>query len=646
MNLNRLLLPLIAAVFSGAALCAPLNEFSTAREQFQAALEAMEKREFLPEPSPELTQYPLYSYLTALSLRQSMELPDTYNDAAISDFLRISGDQPLTRQLRREWLANLAQREEWPRFLAEYPQDTSDVALQCSRFTGLLKTGSGSELREDVLRVWLSGDSRPQTCGYPFDWLKQEGQLTEERRQRRARLALDAGNLPLAELLIQGLSEAQTRTLKRELSLQRDPEGELSALLLKPDPAISVDALLAAWTKLIRKQPEKAENMQQALLDAQQVNLARAGEFTRQLALGFSWNRDPRGLQYFIETPEGVHNEVSYEWRVRAALWNNEWELARDWIDRMPAELAQQPRWRYWRARALEQTGLLTDAQAGYFGLLDANNYYAVLASAQLREPLLPRTQPAPPLDNESQKKLLANPAIIRSRELFLIGRTEWARNEWQFALDGADKYTIMQASRLAASWGWHIQAIGTATRAAFFDDFQLLYPRPYARQIETAAKLASIPPQWIYSVMRQESLYDPRAVSKRDAYGLLQLLLPTASSVSKRWQLPEPTREDLFVPEINVRLGAALLRDMTDKFGGRFTLALGAYNAGPNAVARWLPAKPVENDIWIENIPFNETRNYIQKIVWNIAVFGWQGTGLGQDMSGLLKPVSATPPP
>lgn len=645
MKLFKALLLLAAApsVCSSAALTVT-DPLALQRAQLSAALQAVEQRRALPETSAELQQYPLYPYLVAAQLRQSLDAGGD-NDDAIAQFLAASGEEPYARALKREWWKSLAQRAQWPRLLAELSATISDPDLQCSRLSALLATGSGVELREDVLRLWLSGDSRPQSCVQPFEWLKQEGELTEERRLQRARLALDAGNLDLADFMITTLPEAVAAPLQREARLLRDPARELRGLIAAPDAALPVASLQRAWTQLIRKQPEEIEPLLAPLLQAQNVAPPEAGEFIRQLALGLAWNRDARALTHFMAMPESASNEASAEWRVRAALWSGQWPLALDWITRLPPALAAQPRWRYWQARALEQTGDFAGAERLYLALLDANNYYAVLAAARTQAPLVPRPQPAPPSDPALHKRLATHPALIRSRELFLIERNDLARAEWNFALDGADAATLTQAARLAFEWEWRVQAISSAARARVFDDFALLYPRPYEREVLAAAKSSGVPSAWIYSVMRQESLYDPRAVSRRDAYGLVQLLLPTARATAQRWQLPLPARDDLFVPDVNLRLGAALLRDMTEKFDNRLILALGAYNAGPGALARWLPQQPMDADIWIENIPYNETRNYIQKILWHIVVFGWRENGQPQDLAGLLQPLGAPAP-
>ncbi len=101
-----------------------------------------------------------------------------------------------------------------------------------------------------------------------------------------------------------------------------------------------------------------------------------------------------------------------------------------------------------------------------------------------------------------------------------------------------------------------------------------------------------------------------------------------------------------MFDPNVAVVLGAAHLRELVDRFGGQTIVALAAYNAGPNAAARWIPQQPVEADVWIENIPYNETRTYVQRIVWHNLVFRWLKSGEPQKADGWLSPVSLKPDP
>jgi soluble lytic murein transglycosylase len=187
---------------------------------------------------------------------------------------------------------------------------------------------------------------------------------------------------------------------------------------------------------------------------------------------------------------------------------------------------------------------------------------------------------------------------------------------------------------------------VATATQLRVFNDYALLYPQPYDREVRSAAKLTDIDPDLIYGVMRQESLYRADAVSSAGAYGLLQLIPATARSTAQRWKRPRPSPGDLLTPSVSVTLGAGQLRMLLDRFGGQTAVALAGYNAGPNAAARWLPAESIDPDIWIENIPYNETRSYVQRVLWHSIVFAWLRSGDGQRTDGWLARIGSPEDP
>jgi soluble lytic murein transglycosylase len=140
---------------------------------------------------------------------------------------------------------------------------------------------------------------------------------------------------------------------------------------------------------------------------------------------------------------------------------------------------------------------------------------------------------------------------------------------------------------------------------------------------------------------MRQESLYRRDAMSSAGARGLLQMLPETARRTAGKWNRPKPTADDLFNPVVNVPLGAANLRSLVDRFGGQTLVAIAGYNAGPNAAARWMPSESLDPDIWIENIPYNETRNYVQRILWHNVVFSWLKKGEPQKVDSWLARIA-----
>lgn len=197
------------------------------------------------------------------------------------------------------------------------------------------------------------------------------------------------------------------------------------------------------------------------------------------------------------------------------------------------------------------------------------------------------------------------------------------------------------QSIRLAAEWGWYDQAVTVATSQHVFNDYALLYPRPYDAQVNAAAHLAQLAPEIVYGVVRQESLYRIDAVSNAGARGLMQLQPATARSTARFYKRPAPALTDLFDPYINTALGAARLRMLLDEFDNQIPVALAGYNAGVNAVIRWLPHEAQDSDIWIENIPYNETRGYVQRILWHSLTFTWLRTqGDAQPTQSWLTPI------
>jgi soluble lytic murein transglycosylase len=283
--------------------------------------------------------------------------------------------------------------------------------------------------------------------------------------------------------------------------------------------------------------------------------------------------------------------------------------------------------------------GEAAQAQPLYEALLADDNYYSGMAAAHLNRGLVPH-----PKEIHAQPQVLDRliriPAMLRARELFLCGMRPEASAEWQAGYESLTEEARQQAVRLASSWGWYDQAVQVAAAQHIFNDYGLLYPRPYSAEVNAAAQAAQLAPEIVYGVMRQESLYRVDAVSAAGARGLMQLQPGTARRTAQHTNRAMPSVEDLFVPSINTTLGAARLRMLLDEFDGQTPLALAGYNAGVNAVLRWMPPQQMDADIWVENIPYNETRAYVQRVLWHSLLFTWLGDHAAQPTTSWLAPV------
>ena len=644
-----LLLPVVTLLCADLSLRADDDPYAAARQEFLRGYGTASAQlpEAAPQDSAALQAYPLYPYLQAARLRRDLRLapnPEAV-DLRIVQFLKDSGDQPAARALRRAWLPELARRKSWSLFYSNYADGGADASLRCNVLQARIALNQTKDLAPAIIEQWLNGRDTPAECEPAFDWLRARQLLPPSLVEQRARLALAAGNYKLAQKLAAALPPEMAAPLQQWAALIEQPQREVDRLIADPDRSVDPAALQDGWTRLARADADAAIERFQPLLAARKLDPAAASPYARALALSLSWSRRPEALDYFARVAAADVDDRTAEWSVRAALWAGDWTRAAQALAAMPPSLRELARWRYWAARAAEVQGDTATAHAAYAQLTANDNYYAVLSGARLGQPFTPHAQPLT-INNAIGEQIAQKPPFVRAHELLLCDLKPLAAVEWQAGLDGLDPDWRVQAVPLAIRWGWYEQGIASASKQSLYNDYQLLYPHPYDVAVHAAVALTQLPEDLIYAILRQESLYDAEVVSRAGAVGLLQLIPDTAQRVARRWQRPPPQRAELFVPEINVPLGSAELHDLLDLFGNQAPVAIAAYNAGPNAATRWLPDAPRDAAVWIENIPYNETRDYVQRVLWHSVVFGWRRTGQPQKADGWLGqiglPVSA----
>jgi soluble lytic murein transglycosylase len=607
----------------------------TAMQRVRMNLEAPE-----PPDSAALKAYPIYDYLVAARLRRSLTwTPSEELDPVIDAFLHVHEGQLVARALRRQWLTSLAERGRWDWFLPR-SQDLTDPGLICDRLEGRLATGDTEKLAADALARWNLVQRPPAECATVFAWLHAQGLVTPAMQEARARAALAADNPSLAREFIAEVPAERSAPLREWLQLLDSPRPALTALAETPAAAAEPEALLAGFTRLSNTDSAAASALLPSLLLRPSMTPALHDKLERAAALGAAYARQPGAVAAFDRLPAGTADSQVQEWRVRAALWAADYPKALEWLSIMPESLASQPRWRYWRARAIAATKG-NDAAAPLFGEISGmRDYYGYLAADHLHQHYNLNLHPTPD-EADVQTALAAEPGIIRAHALFDCDLTDDANAEWASVLSGAPRPLKVQAAHLASRWGWYAETISMLAQADDWDDVTLRYPRPFGAVIAEASKLTEVPPDWILAIIRQESLFRKDAVSRADARGLMQMQPATAVAVAKRWHFPAPSKDALFDPLIAVPLGAAYVRELLDRYDNQLDLSLAAYNAGPVSVARWLPAQPVDADVWIENIPYTETRGYVQHIFEHIVAFASVRNAEPPRLSSIMAPVT-----
>jgi len=232
---------------------------------------------------------------------------------------------------------------------------------------------------------------------------------------------------------------------------------------------------------------------------------------------------------------------------------------------------------------------------------------------------------------------------LLRARELFMVGLDGRGRSEWDAAVSKLTEQQQDQAAVLAHRWGWHSRAIAAAALNKRYDDLDIRFPMPYAQAFDAHAKAAGIRPSWALGIARSESLFMPDIRSSAGAIGVMQLMPATGRQTAKEIGLPYKGRVTLTDPNSNIRLGTRFLGNMQARFAEHPALATAAYNAGPHRVEAWLPdEQPLDARIWVENIPYSETRGYVRRVLMADAIFHWRMAG---ETSRLSDRLPAIPP-
>ena len=634
----------VGALVSAAAARADTEADDAVREQFRAVYAAAAAG-LEADDSEALRAYVLYPYLRAARIERALERAQGAwheADVAAAEFLEEAGSAPVAQTLRRAWLASLARRASWRAFVDRYDAAAATPALECEHFNARIALRETADLAAAVRARWLTGFRLPSECEPVFKWLREQRELPDELVAERVALLLDNGQASFARVVGARLPSAAAAPLLERAAFIESPRRMLDGLINGSHGDVAPEVVLEAWSRLARNAPAEALARHAALVE-RAATPEDAHELTLALAKGLAWDRRPEALEHFARVPRAAFDDLGLEWWARAGMWGGDWDAVSTAIAAMSPALQSEWAWRYWAARAAEQRGESDTARALYAAVLGSDNYYSGMAAARLGERVTPALEPMP-LDAEQVEAIAALDAFRRVRELALVGLRELATNEWRYGYEQLTEEQRLQAIHLATRWEIYDVAVATATSHGQFNDYRLLYPRPYAAEVAAAVKLTDVEPDLLYGVLRQESLFRSDAASSAGALGVAQLTHTTARATARRWALPVPQRSDLFDPTVSITLGAARVAELLEQFDGQVPVALGAYNAGEGAAARWLPPHAIDSDVWIENIPFNETRAYVRRVLWHSLVFRWLDTGRPQSTRDWVANIASKP--
>ncbi len=616
------------------------------RELYKKARNALFKKQInqFHEYSSQLSEYPLYPYLRYEELKLRFS---SVTNQEIDEFLLKNDDGPLAERLRVAWLYQLQRKGRSKSFLKYYQNDQA-VELQCYFLRAKMRHGQFEEDEKQYLNhvrdIWVVGKSQPRQCDPLFSWFEKQGYLTTELVWERISLAMDHNRSSLAKYLIRKLPASEQPQAKLWLEVHRDPKNKLRSKALKKDNHINRQIVRHGLQRLARKDLTQAHELWLSIEDNYAFGSDLHDEVERSLALRAAYRHDDRATTWMYQLPKDLIDPSTSLWRARSALRNLDWDLVLRGIAMLNEQEKEEPQWQYWKARALAEKGLQSDAKILYEKIAGERSYYGFLAADKLSKPYNISDIPVQ-FDQTDLEKIAQTPSIIRASELLLVDQITDARREWNFATQNYSPHEYQAAAYLAHQWQWHDYAIRTIAKGGYFDDLSIRFPMPFANLVAKYATKRNLEPAFIFGIIRRESAFNPQARSPVGARGLMQLMPATAKQVSRSLKLKAPTRYDLYTPGFNIKLGSRYITDMLIKFNGHRALASAAYNAGPHRVNAWLPEKnTLPADVWVDTIPFTETREYVRAILAYTALFEWKLDQSPTRLSLHLQPVTPKP--
>lgn len=554
-----------------------------------------------------LLDYPLYPLLQYQWLKKHLEQTDN-----VLSFLNTYKDTHQADLLKSQWLNYLAKQERWLDFIQHY-QTNDDTALTCQYHWANFKTGQLIGALEAAKKLWISNIALPKECDSLMIELTRSPAFTSDLIMQRFELALNKDNVLLAEAIKRLMNKDDQRIASIWLQIHNAPLLIQQSEILNNTEQYKGHVFAHGISKLIKSNLDLAIT----LWDFNKtpfIDSAKTQQIDRKIALALAVNRDSRSYVRLASLTD--QDAEIREWRIRSALVEQNWQHVNDALSALTTEEQQDPKWQYWLARSRYATGNTVEAQDIYSRVAGDRSFYGFLASDTVNKPHQLSNKPVV-VDYSELNNLLQLPDFKVIQELKYLDRELDAQREWNFAIKKLNQEQLKIAAKVAQQWQWDQLAITTLVKADYWDDVELRFPVNFLPQVQKNSLDQRLQPALIFGLIRQESMLDKNAQSAVGARGLMQIMPKTGQQIAR--ELSEKWLSDagLFSVDTNIKYGTYYFKQLLNRFNGHIALAIAAYNAGPNNVGKWLPLdKSIPADIWVETIPFKETRKYVASVL------------------------------
>lgn len=579
-----------------------------------------------------LTEYDIPSYVDYYRLKSHFTVA---SNGEVLDFLQRYNGSAIADRMRNDWLLELGKRRDWALFDQQFPlfvlQD--DTQVKCYGLLSRLSKGENVAVaaRELLINPQNYGDG----CTALIASLAQTGQFAAADLWAQVRLAGETNATGPARRTIMLLNGSDKKVAQAidtpALVLAKGPgattaDHEIFLIALGRAARTSVKLSVLALQKALPK------------LTPQEQAIGWAN-----IALPSSYTLAPETADYWRRAAAAPLSLDQHQWRTRYALRDGNWKQVREYIAAMPPKLRADPTWVYWQARTVTQTGgTPAEAQFLYQSIADRQDYYGLLAAEELgRTVSIPA--PGAPVTPAEIAAVAAHPGLQRALRFFDMRLRFEGTREWNWTVRGMTDRELIAVAELARQQHILDRMVYTSERTRVLADYTHRYPAPHDEIMQPTTRTLGLDRAWVYGLIRQESRFIMTAQSSAGASGLMQVMPSTGRWVAKKIGLTDFVQEMLTDVRTNILLGANYMNMVLGSMDGSQVLATAAYNAGPGRLRSWraVLTKPMDSTIFIESIPYAETRTYVKNVMTNATYYAALFEGRPQSLKSRLGTVT-----
>jgi soluble lytic murein transglycosylase len=547
-------------------------------------------------------------------------------------------------RLRNDWLLQLGERGEWALFDEELPRFRmqDDRQVQCYAAWREAQTGQRPwrETAQTVHALWMQQRSADTGCAAAAKALFEAGHLSAAAVWQRVRWGVEMERMPVATQAVAIINRSWTPLIE---TVTRNPAQYLDDKVTAVRPRTK-ELVTLAIIDLADQNPDAAAD---ALDDLRwRTQLTREERSWAWGAIGRSaaHKRQPNALAYFERGQREHMHPEHLLWQARAALRAANWPVLLDTIAALPSEQQRDPTWVYWQARALHERGQTAPANALWQGIASSRGFYEQLALEALGQRITTPATPAP-LNTAERAEAQRNPGLQRALAAIALGLRSEGVREWNYTValhhpGGMTDRELLAAADLACQRQVWDRCINTSERTKSVIHAEQRFPMPFRDSVIARSREIGLDPAYVYGLIRQESRFILDARSHVGASGLMQVMPATARWTARKIGMSDFQPHQINERETNIRIGTAYLKLALDDFEGSMPMAAAAYNAGPNRPRAWRNGPVLPAEAWAENIPFEETRDYVKKVLANTVNYAALISGQPQSLRERLGSV------